>query len=141
VFERYRRADLSKADPKGVAGIVAIDKWMTRNRQAIELVLTSPHWPRDLLAEAEVRAEHPAPDFELAAAIAAIRDAPRAVGSAGTKHERLPAAERPACGKRDTRASGARARPRAARRPRPSRSRGPAERGSRPWLRGGSCGS
>jgi hypothetical protein len=48
VFERYRRADLSKADPKAVAGIVAIDKWMTRNQQAIELVLTSPHWPRDL---------------------------------------------------------------------------------------------
>jgi hypothetical protein len=48
VFERYRRADLSKADPKPVAGIVAIDKWMTRNQQAIRLVLTSPHWPRDL---------------------------------------------------------------------------------------------
>lgn len=48
VFQRYRRADPSKADPKAVAGIVAIDKWMTRNEQAIELVLTSPHWPRDL---------------------------------------------------------------------------------------------
>jgi hypothetical protein len=48
VFERYRRADLSKADPKAVAGIVAIDKWMARNQQAIELVLTSPHWPHDL---------------------------------------------------------------------------------------------
>lgn len=46
MFERYRRADLSKADPKAVAGIVTIDKWMTRNQQAIELVLTSPHWPR-----------------------------------------------------------------------------------------------
>lgn len=42
IFERYERA--APADP----GIQAIRRWIERNREQIELVLTSPHWPRDL---------------------------------------------------------------------------------------------
>ena len=42
IFERYERA--APADP----GIQAIRRWIERNAEQIELVLTSPHWPRDL---------------------------------------------------------------------------------------------
>ena len=44
-LERYLKADLSKTDPKVAAGLAAIVKWRTRNDEAIQLALTSRHWP------------------------------------------------------------------------------------------------
>ena len=44
-LDRYLKADLSKADPKVAAGLAAIVKWRARNEDAIQLALTSRHWP------------------------------------------------------------------------------------------------
>jgi hypothetical protein len=48
VFRRYRNADSSKADPRTIKGIDDIVRWRRRNRDTINLVLRSPHWPRDV---------------------------------------------------------------------------------------------